>query len=600
MDIGYGDRTRGGRDFAAGLLEEAGSVEEKLEAALRLLAAASRHFELSADPAFLADESLRILDCNPAFLRFAGGAFAPGSGLEALYRREDGPSFVAELRSCLGRTGFWEGEAPLRGSGGSPERLTLASVRQPSAAAYVGIVRDISELRRAEARLAYNENHDALTGLPNRQQYLAALDALLASGRGRADSRRCEERAAEPSPRVAACVLDLDEFKRFNNDATREVGDDLLRAVAGRLSEAVRQADILARSGGDEFSLCFSLERGGEAPEIAQRVLAVFASPFRVRGRLYHLRASMGIAVGPEHGADAASLAASADLALQARKAGGKTGYEVYRKDLEERLVGAAVLEGELRQAMSAGAIEVHYQPVVRVADLRVSSVEALARWRRDGGFPVPPSRFIPVAEETGLIFELGDRVLDEACAWRSRLGSGPESGPRVCVNVSARQLLEPGFAERAASRIAAAGLSPRAVTVEITESVLLGDLEAAARVAAEIRRTGARVLVDDFGTGFASLAYLKSLPVDGVKIDRSFVADIVTNPQSRGIVEAVVFLARELGIETIAEGVETRDQFDAIRETGCDYAQGYLFGKAMPAGEIEAVVAGGLAERLG
>jgi len=595
MDIGYGDEPAGERDFGAELLEAPGCAEEKLDAALRLLAVASRHFELSPDPSFVADSSLRILHCNAAFLRLAGRDAGPGSRLGALYAGQEGEAFAARLRACLEASGFWEGETPRRCSGGTagPERLTLAAVRGPAAAPYVGIIRDISELRRAEARLAYTENHDVLTGLPNRAQYLAAVDDLIAA-------RRPDPLAACPDGRegpgeassIAACLLDLDGFKRFNNDESREVGDDILRAVAGRLAESVRQADCLGRTGGDEFSLAFALEGGVSPGEIAERVLSVFDEPFRVRGRLYHLRASMGVALWPEHGSGASALAAAADLALQSRKAHGKRKYQVYRKDLEAGLVGSASLEGELRQAISAGLIAVHYQPILRLADGRIAGVEALARWPRPEGL-VPPSRFIPLAEEAGLISELGERVLVEACSWRARLEL-PEARPfYVAVNCSARQLQEPGFPSLAARRIAELGLAPGQVVIEITESCLLGDLASARTMIEELRRTGARIYIDDFGVGFASLSYLKELPVDGVKIDQSFVAELESDPHSRGIVEAVAFLARELGIQTVAEGVETEGQLAAIREIGCDYAQGFLVSRALPAGEIERFVAG-------
>ncbi len=579
MDIGFGDGACAKGGLVAGILNGGGSAEEKLDASLGILAAMSRHFDLSADPAFFADERLCIVHCNPAFLRLIGGALRPRGDLASLYTGSDGPAFIQNVRTLLDTMGFWEGEIPNRSGRGESERLTLAALRRPAAAAYVGIIRDTSELRRAKARIAYSENHDGLTGLPNRQSYLAELDALLGENRG---SKRA----------VASCVIDLDNFKRFNNDETREVGDDLLRAVASRLSDTARRGDFLARTGGDEFSLCFEAERELEAAGAAERILSAFASPFRVRGRLFHLRASMGIALGPAHGADAASLAAASDIALQARKSDGKTGFEMYREGLADRFVGASAFESELRQAMAAKAIEVHYQPIVDISDLGIASVEALARWRCDDGRSIPPSRFIPAAEETGIIFELGDRVLDAACTWRSSLGS--DSGMGVCVNVSARQFQQPGFAGRTARRIADIGLSPRSVTLEITESCLLGDLAAAGRVVEEIRETGAKVVVDDFGVGFASLSYLKNLPVNGVKIDQSFVADIATNPQSRGIVEAVVYLARELGMETVAEGVETGEQLDAIRETGCGFAQGFLFSKALPGDEIRRVMEGG------
>jgi diguanylate cyclase (GGDEF)-like protein len=559
-------------------------LEAEKEEYRRLAGMSRRLLDIAEEAVFHADADLRVRRANDAFVRLFG-AGAPGPRnlegeelLRLLCGRDEGRA--GEIVGCLSRHGTWEGEIAHRVQGGEPHpaSLRIASVPDDGGKVYgyVGIVRDLSELRSARAILEYSARHDALTGLPNREYFHDALQDLAA----RADREGCQ---------VAVCVLDLDDFKRVNNDLSRELGDGLLKAVGGRLSEALRSGDLLARTGGDEFSLAFPIKSPAEVRVLAARILGLFDAPFETASRLICIGATMGVALCPDHGKEASRLSACADMALQTRKAGAKSNYTVYREDLGARLHGKASLASELRLAIDAGAattggdakaLFLEYQPLVEMKSGLVASVEALARWKHPERGSIPPSQFIPLAEESGLIVDLGDYVLKTACAQARRWLARSVRSPRVGVNVSARQLQDPGFVD--AVRLAVTGLPPGHITLEITESQLFEDLDWAASVLVQLKAAGVLLSVDDFGTGYASLSYLRKLPLDAVKIDQSFVADLVRDRHDRRIVEAVVTLARELGARTVAEGVETKAQLEMLREIGCDYAQGFLFSPAL------------------
>jgi diguanylate cyclase (GGDEF)-like protein/PAS domain S-box-containing protein len=550
--------------------------------------------EMMDEAIFYSDMDFGFREANPAFYKLleASPKELAGAEIWSLFgeeRRDRIASALEELES----TGRWKGEIRRKARSGEMRTESLLLIAVPdrdgkgSILAYVGMIRDLSELHRARAILEYSTSHDALTDLPNRDYFNAALGELAAG-------------VVQRKGILAVCVLDMDDFKRINNDLSREAGDELLRGIGRRLSGALRGGDLLARTGGDEFSLAFPLKTEAELRPLAERILGLFEAPFETAGRLHYVNATMGVALCPQHGSDAAQLSACADFALQDRKIGAKNGFAVYRSDLGAKLQRKASLVNELRAVLetlgegegSTPRFYVHYQPLVEMATGLVTSTEALARWLHPERGQISPGQFIPLAEEAGLIQGLGSFVLKSACdqarAWQASL----RRSPKVCINVSVRQLQDPAFL--AEVRGAVAGLPEGVVTLEITESQLLVDLDGAAALLTGLKDTGVHVSVDDFGTGYASLSYLRKLPLDTVKIDQSFVKDLVRNRQDRRIVEVVATLAHGIGAKTVAEGVESQAQFEVLREIGCDYAQGFLFSPALPPEELSVLMEGG------
>jgi diguanylate cyclase (GGDEF)-like protein len=408
--------------------------------------------------------------------------------------------------------------------------------------------------------------HDALTGLPDRAAFLSALRSAAA------------ERAS-----VAVLFLDLDDFKVVNDGFGHEAGDRLLIQVAQRLKTAVRDTDLVARLGGDEFTvLCTGLEDPSQATMTAGRIRAALGAPFDVAGQRRHVRVSIGCRVAAPGEADPDALLRDADSAMYQAKGAGKDRVELFSDETRARLLRRIEIEQRLRIALDEGALEVHYQPQVDVATGRMVGVEALARWSE-----ASPVEFIPVAEETGLIGPLGAWVLGTAtrdlAGWHAQ-GLTPLT---VTVNVSTRQLEDPDFAIVVATALATANLAPDTLCLELTESALMGAGSASLDCLHTLKELGIYVGIDDFGTGHSSLARLKALPVEVLKVDRSFVDGLGTEPEDSAVVAAVLSLAHALGLHVIAEGVETPLQAHQLQALGCAVAQGWLWSPAVPAAQI-------------
>ncbi|MCU1454399.1 MAG: diguanylate cyclase/phosphodiesterase with sensor(s) [Acidimicrobiales bacterium] len=437
-----------------------------------------------------------------------------------------------------------------------------------------------------EDRLRHQALHDALTGLPNRQLLLSRIERLV-------------ELSAAPDPDAALLFVDLDQFKVINDSLGHAAGDDVLDQVAKRFRAAVRPDDFVGRFGGDEFVVLCE-EVGGEdgAIAIAQRLAATLERPFRAARSEVVLSSSIGIALvtDPSVGPDA--LIRNADAAMYRAKELGRDNYVVFEDDLHARAVRRMQLEQDLRGALAADEIDVWFQPQVRLADGRIVGVEALARWHAPDRPPVAPKEFVPIAEETGLIVALGRRVLERSCAvaagWRTR--PGLEQLP-VTVNLAARQLTDPGLLDDVRETLARAGLPPAALCLEVTESALVNDLDHAVNALDQLRAMGIRLAIDDFGTGYATLEHVRRFSMaNQLKIDQSFVAELGgASRADRAIVQATVVLAKALGMSTVAEGVETEIQRAVLVELGCDFGQGYLFSRAVPADELARLLAAGI-----
>jgi diguanylate cyclase (GGDEF)-like protein len=378
--------------------------------------------------------------------------------------------------------------------------------------------------------------------------------------------------------------IDIDEFKSVNDTLGHLIGDELLKSVAVTLGRCVKATDFVARLGGDEFAVVqTAIKDRQEVSDLVTRIYRSIREPYECLGHRVTTDASIGIALAPQHGGDLDQLLKNADLAMYAAKAAGRRTSRFFEPEMDARVKARRILEMDLRQAITEGGLEVYYQPCVSLADNQITGCEALLRWRHPERGMIPPSEFIPVAEETGLIGELGKWVLATACAeaatWPGHI--------KLAVNVSPIQFKDDTFALKVVAALAASGLPASRLELEITEAVLIRDDETALAILHQLRATGVRIALDDFGTGYSSLSYLQRFPFDKIKIDRCFVSDIADPDGSSSIVRAVVSIAAARNITTTAEGVETEEQRSLLRTLGCTEMQGYLFSPAKPAAEL-------------
>jgi diguanylate cyclase (GGDEF)-like protein len=430
---------------------------------------------------------------------------------------------------------------------------------------------DITEQRRAEAKIAHMALHDALTDLPNRTLLNEHLERALAR--------------VKRGEIVAIHLLDLDYFKNVNDSLGHPIGDKLLKMVAERLRGLVREADIVARMGGDEFAIVqVGVTQPSDATSLAQRVVDAVSKPYDIDGHQVIVGTSVGICISPADGTSPDSLLRNADLALYRAKSGGRGTLRFFEPDMDAQMQTRRAMESDLRKALVRGEFELHYQPIIDLRNNEISGFEALIRWPHSERGMVSPIKFIPLAEEIGLIVPLGEWVLRTACATAAKW---PEH-IRVCVNLSPIQFKNKGLVQVVVGALAGSGLRPGRLELEITETTLLTDTEETLAILHHLRKLGVRIAMDDFGTGYSSLSYLQTFPFDRIKIDRSFVKGVTSDPSSLNIVRAVVGLANGIGMAATAEGVETQEQLETIKSEGCTEIQGFLFSQALPVHEIE------------
>ena len=433
----------------------------------------------------------------------------------------------------------------------------------------VGIVHDITERRQAEQRLAHLAHHDALTDLPNRTLLADRLQQAIARARRLRES-------------VAVLFIDLDRFKNINDTLGHGVGDRLLESVAARITRVMRAGDTVARPGGDEFvAVVTDIQTVEDIAKVAQKILRAFAGPYQVDSHELFISASIGISIFPNDGDDVDTLVKNADRAMYQAKESGRNTFQFYAPDMLESAMERLALETDLRKALDRGELHVYYQPVT-TAEGVVVACEALLRWQHQTLGLLLPDEFISLAEETGLIAPIGEWVIRETSRQMAHwVGEGHDL--RVLVNISPRQFQQRDLVDIVRDALEASGLDPRRLELEITESAVMRDVERTVAILCDLKNAGVRLSIDDFGTGYSSLSYLKRFPIDVVKIDRSFVRDVLTDKFDEAIARAVVTLAHSLELEVIAEGVETERQLSFMRDIGCDLIQGFLVSRPMP-----------------
>ncbi len=536
-------------------------------------------FESANDAVLIFDpEGEIILEANQKALEIYGYSRDELIGMSLRVMTQEVSRGDERLRQLLLEGSLQNWETVHRSKDGRTLDLVVSAsvVDYDGRPAVLSINRDVTESRRAEKQIEQLAYHDSLTGLANRVRLEERLSAAISQAKRQGHA-------------IAILFMDLDRFKVVNDSLGHKVGDLLLQQVAARLQGMLRAGDTLARLGGDEFILLLSrIERPEDAAVVARKILELFRRPFSVAGRELFVTMSVGIGVCPYDGEDSDSLVKSADIAMYLAKQKGRDNYQFHARAIEEAGFDRLELEAGIRRGLEAEEFLVHYQPQFRLATGKITGMEALLRWQHPTRGLVLPGEFIPVAEETGLILPLGSRVLRDACvqtlAWQ-KMGWG---GLRISVNLSVRQLQRQDAAERISRIVSESGLEARWVSLEITESLAMQGFEASVRKLHELKEIGIGITMDDFGTGYSSLSYLKLLPIDTIKIDRTFIRDLANDPNDASIVRAAIVMAHELKLQVVAEGVETQEQLDFLRQSHCDEVQGFLFSPGLGAHDFE------------
>ncbi len=578
----YHDQVRSPQPTELQLIEEfahiAGLAVQRSHAAERLRQAATV-FDSTSEGVVITDLQPSIIAVNRAYTSITGYAerevIGRDPGLLRSGRQDE--SFYQAMWASIQTLGHWQGEIWNRRKSGElyPQLLTISTVRDETGKAvnYVGVMTDISQMKKSEASLERLAHYDPLTGLPNRLLIQSRLEHSLV-------------RATREQSGVAVLFLDLDRFKNVNDSLGHSVGDELLREITDRLGERLREEDSFGRLGGDEFLVTLAHSQPPEhAASVASQLIELLDPPFNLldHGDIY-IGVSIGISIFPQDGTNAAELIQHADTAMYQAKEQGRNTYRFYTPALTEMANRRMEMEARLRGALAAGAIGLHYQPQVRMADGAIVGCEALLRWHDPDLGMVPPDEVIPLAEETGLIVPLGAWLLDRAAAQLRHWIDRGWSELTLSLNLSGRQLQHQGeFVEQLRLVVEKYRLPPGQFKLELTESVIMGRGDEASDLLRAIKSTGVTLSIDDFGTGYSSLAYLKRFPIDELKIDRSFVASIPGGTGDREIAETIIAMAGNLRMRVIAEGVETRAQAEFLLAHGCEVCQGYLYSPAVP-----------------
>lgn len=571
----------GSSPFIWWALNRYGKAMESKESAEQSLALLQRAFENSSESFMIADGDGHILNINPAFTKVTGYTFEEviGQNPRILRSGQHGEDFYSEMWDAINNDGLWQGEIWNKRKNGEiyPEWLTICRIGDETnqLTHHIAVFTDITVHKKMEQSLHQMANFDVLTGLPNREFLYEQMNSAFV----RVNSR---------NGKLALVFFDLDRFKHVNETFGHKIGDELLQVVAERISSCVQPGDTVCRLGGDEFIILLeSLNSDEEVSQIANRILTAIAKPFRIQDYEMHMTASLGICMYPDDGADRMLLMKNADTALYKAIESGGNCFKWYVAEMNSSALDRLNMENALRHAIEREELHLYYQPQVTTLDRCIIGVEALIRWHHPELGVIPPSVFIPIAEENGMIIDIGDWVLQTACR-QAREWKDAGYNIRMGVNISPRQFHQANIREKILGVLDETGLDPRQLEIEITESMVMGNPEKAIILLKELQAIGILIAMDDFGTGHSSLALLKNFPIDTLKIDQSFVRDIFEGSDGAAIAATIVTLAHRMKMKAIAEGVETVDQLEFMESHCCNEIQGYLFSNPLPKDELE------------
>ena len=537
----------------------------------------------------ITDADLNIIKINPAFTETTGYNEEEIIGQTPAILNSDRQkkSFYTAMWDSINSVGQWQGEIWNRRKDGEiyPEWLNINSISddEGNITHYVAIFSDISTQEHVRKQLHNLAYYDALTGLPNRELFQDRLKNALAQARRHGES-------------VALIFLDLDRFKNINDTLGHRSGDELLKAVGNMLKRCVRDSDTVARLGGDEFTIIIpDVKHEEDAAKVAEKIVRSMEEPFRiVEGHDIYASTSIGISLYPADGDDVDTLLKNADTAMYRAKEAGRKNYKFYTEQMSARFAERLILENDLRKAVENEALTLAYQPQVMVDSGKITGFEVLARWHHEQMGWISPAHFIAIAEETGLIVQIGDWVLRESCKqlkqWQQQFS--PEL--KMAVNLSGHQMIQEGLVDRVLSVINETGIEARCLELELTETLLMDNIDLNIKTLEALNHSGIRLAIDDFGTGYSSLSYLKRFQIDILKIDQSFVREISSDKNNTEIVTTIIAMANNLHLDVIAEGVESIEQLNFLRENGCEEVQGYYFSPPKSAEAITAMLKAG------
>ena len=526
-----------------------------------------------------------IEEVNDAYVKISGYSRDEVIGVnpKLLQSGHHDKEFYKAMWKSIIDTGCWEGEMWDRRKNGEvyPQNLSISTVYDDEGQAfkYVGIFSDITERKETEKELKHLAYNDALTGLPNRVMFYDRLQQAISA-------------AKRDDHLLAIMMVDLDRFKHVNDTLGHDAGDELLVIVAQRLTSLVREADTVARIGGDEFRIILSdIKNADEASIVAQKIIDNLRLPIQVKGKMVNIGASIGIAVYPTDDVEIEQLIKFSDMALYKAKESGRNCYLYFSSDLQTQVLDNIEMESDMQKAIALNEFTLHYQPKINLYDGSLSGMESLIRWHHPEKGLIPPDQFIPFAEETGLIIPLGEWILNTACQQLRLWSENLQQPLNLAINLSALQFQQKDFVHTMKKIIDTHGINPQYLELEITESMVMADVDKAIDIMKQLRELGLKLAIDDFGTGYSSLNYLKRFPINTLKIDRSFVRELTIDSKDAAMVKAIISMAKDLDLEVVAEGVETKEQLDFLRMHDCQYVQGFYFSKPLNVEEFDAYI---------
>jgi len=562
----------------------AGAELERKQSEEKLMLA-SHVYENTIEGIMVTDAKGRILSVNPAFTAITGYSTQEvvGKTPRLLKSNKHGQSFYKQMWKSIITQGSWKGEIWNRRKSGEiyPERLTISTIKDSdgNAIRYTAIFYDITDIKESEDKIRHRAFHDPLTELPNRLLFQDRLRQAIAH-------------AKRSSDQLAIMFMDVDHFKNLNDSLGHHMGDIFLHQLATQLTQIIRIEDTVSRMGGDEFTILLTqISSEADAASIANKILTLFKTPFDLGGHNIHLGASVGIALYPNDGDNPDTLIRNADTAMYHAKEQGRNNYQFFTTEMESRVRERVILEADLRKGLERGEFRLYYQPIYSLETEAIMGFEALIRWQHpDSGF-MSPAKFIPIAEERGLIIPIGEWVLRRACRQLDKWSRQNDKPLHMSINISAHQFTKKEFIHTINDILSKSTFAPEQLIFEITETAMMDNLGHTIQTLKQLRAMGIQIAMDDFGTGYSSFTYLKHLPIDILKLDHIFMRDVMHDPDSAEIAASIIDLAKKLRLNVIAEGIETTEQLGFLKSHRCARGQGFLFSRPLPQDEAEALL---------